>query len=72
MIVNFFVKFFGEDYFKYVYFLDYGICIEEVFDFRRSFVYDYDDWEVLYENVFNFVGGVNFVSFVDLLKVFVS
>ena len=72
LVVDLFVKLFGEDYLKYLYSPDHGTHIEEVSDPRRSFAYDHDDWEASYENAINFARGANSVSSADSLKALAS
>lgn len=51
VIVDLFVKLFGEDYLNYTYSKDHGTQVTEVSDPRRSFIYDHDKWEESFETV---------------------
>ena len=51
VIVDLFVKLFGEDYVDYTYSKDHGTQVTEVSDPRESFTYDHDKWEESFETV---------------------
>ena len=51
VIVDLFVKLFGEDYLNYAYSKDHGTQVTEVSDPRNSFTYDHDKWEESFETV---------------------
>lgn len=51
VIVDLFVKLFGEDYLNYAYSKDHGTQVTEVSDPRKSFTYDHDKWEACFETV---------------------